>query len=91
MLDSLKIHHAGTYRNPEERHKNYPLLIEKNGFRIVLLNYTYGTNGLKTDAPNVVNYINREQIKKDILDARRKLPDVIIACMHWGSGILFVP
>ena len=84
MLDSLKIHHAGTYRNPEERHRNYPLLIEKNGFRIVLLNYTYGTNGLKTDAPNMVNYINREQIKKDILDARRKLPDVIIACMHWG-------
>ena len=34
MLDSLKIHHAGTYRNPEERHKNYPLLIEKNGFSI---------------------------------------------------------
>lgn len=84
MLDSLKIPHAGTYRNSEERHKNYPLLIEKNGFRIVLLNYTYGTNGFKTDAPNVVNYINREQIKKDILDARRKLPDVIIACMHWG-------
>ena len=84
MLDSLKIHHAGTYRNPEERHRNYPLLIEKNGFRIVLLNYTYGTNGFKTDAPNMVNYINREQIKKDILDARRKLPDVIIACMHWG-------
>ena len=59
-------------------------MIEKNGFRIVLLNYTYGTNGFKTDAPNMVNYINREQIKKDILDARRKLPDVIIACMHWG-------
>ncbi len=84
MLDSLKISHAGTYRNPEERHKNYPLLVEKNGFRVILLNYTYGTNGFKTDAPNVVNYINREQIKKDIQDARRKLPDVIIACMHWG-------
>ena len=85
MLDSLKIHHAGTYRNPEERHRNYPLLIEKNGFRIVLLNYTYGTNGFKTDAPNMVNYINREQIKKDILDARRKLPDVIIACIGENS------
>lgn len=67
MLDSLKIHHAGTYRNPEERHRNYPLLIEKNGFRIVLLNYTYGTNGFKTDAPNMVNYINLEQIKKIFL------------------------
>lgn len=84
MLDSLKIPHAGTYRSLEERHKNYPLLIEKNGFRIVLLNYTYGTNGFKTDVPNVVNYIDREQIRKDILDARRKFPDVIIACMHWG-------
>lgn len=84
MLDSLKIPHAGTYRNKEERHRNYPLLIEKNGFRIVLLNYTYGTNGFKTDEPNIVNYIDREQIRKDILDARRKLPDVIIACMHWG-------
>lgn len=84
MLDSLKIPHAGTYSNPEERRKNYPLVIEKNGFRVVLLNYTYGTNGFKPDAPNVVNYIDQEQIKKDILAARRKFPDVIIACMHWG-------
>ena len=84
MLDSLKILHAGTYQNPEERQKNYPLVIEKNGFRIVLLNYTYGTNGFEAEAPNVVNYIHREQIKKDILAARRKCPDVIIACMHWG-------
>lgn len=84
MLDSLNVHHAGTYRNPEERRKNYPLLIEKNGFRIALLNYTYGTNGFKADAPGVVNYIDREQMKKDILAARGKRPDVIIACMHWG-------
>lgn len=27
MLDSLKIPHAGTYSNPEERRKNYPLVI----------------------------------------------------------------
>ncbi|MDE5677288.1 CapA family protein [Phocaeicola sp.] len=84
MLDSLNISHVGTYRNKEERHANYPLLIDKNGFRIALLNYTYGTNGIKPDAPNVVNYIDKEQIKEDILDARRKFPDVIIACMHWG-------
>lgn len=84
MLDSLGIPHAGTYRSPEERRKKYPLLIEKNGFRIALLNYTYGTNGFTTNEPNVVNYIDREQMKKDILEARRKFPDVIIACMHWG-------
>lgn len=91
MLDSLKIPHAGTYKNQEERSKNYPLLIEKKGFRIVLLNYTYGTNGFKVDAPNIVNYIDREKIKKDIIDARRKLPDVIIACMHWGIEYRSLP
>lgn len=91
MLDSLKIPHAGTYKNKEERHKNYPLVIEKNGFRIVLLNYTYGTNGIKTDDPNIVNYIDCAQIKKDILDARRKLPDAIIACMHWGIEYRSLP
>ena len=34
LIDSLKIPHAGTYINTEERDKKYPLLLEKNGFRI---------------------------------------------------------
>lgn len=91
MLDSLQMPHAGTYINKEERKKGYPLLVEKNGFRVALLNYTYGTNGIETTSPNVVNYIDREQIKKDILDARRKFPDVIIACMHWGIEYRSLP
>lgn len=91
MLDSLKLLHAGTYINKEEHEKNYPLLVEKNGFRIVFLNYTYGTNGIETTLPNVVNYIDKEQIKKDILAARRMLPDVIIACMHWGIEYRSLP
>lgn len=91
MLDSLKLPHAGTYINKEERKKQYPLLVEKNGFRIVFLNYTYGTNGIEASPPNVVNYIDKEQIKSDILDARRMLPDVIIACMHWGIEYRSLP
>lgn len=91
MLDSLRIPYAGTYINKEERKNRYPLLVEKNGFRIVLLNYTYGTNGIEVSAPNLVNYIDREQIKEDILAARRMLPDVIIACMHWGIEYRMLP
>lgn len=91
MLDSLSIPYAGTYMNQEKRAENYPLLIEKNNFRIVLLNYTYGTNGPGVTRPNVVNYINKEQIKKDILKARRMMPDVIIACMHWGVEYRSLP
>lgn len=91
MLDSLGIPHAGTYRDAAERSKHYPLLVEKNGFRIAFLNYTYGTNGLEPTRPNVVNYIDKAQMKTDILAARRQMPDAIIACMHWGVEYRSLP
>ena len=84
LLDSIQIPYLGTYRDSTERAVRYPLLIEKNGFRIALLAYTYDTNGLRPAAPNSVNYIERKQMKEDILAARRMRPDAIIACMHWG-------
>lgn len=84
MLDSLGITHTGTYTDAEQREKEYPLLIEKNGFRIALLNYTYGTNGINVTSPNVVNYIDKTQIGQDIIKAKAMRADVIIACMHWG-------
>ena len=84
MLDSLKIKRAGTYINKEDRLHNYPLLVEKKDFKVVFLNATYGTNGISVSQPNIVNFIDREQIKKDILKARLMRPDVIIAIMHWG-------
>jgi len=84
VLDSCQVPHLGTYRDADERARNYPYLLEKNGFRIALLNFTYDTNGIEVTAPNVVNYIDTIQIAKDILKARAMLPDVIIACPHWG-------
>lgn len=84
LLDSMKIAHAGTYLNPEEREKEYPLLLEKKGFRIALLNYTYGTNGIKVIPPSIVNYIDTAIIAKDIEASKALKPDAIIACMHWG-------
>ena len=84
VLDSLHIPYAGTYLTPKARTKYYPLLLEKNGFRIILLNYTYGTNGIEVQTPNIVNYIDKEIISEDIKKARSMYPDIIIACMHWG-------
>jgi len=83
-LDSIRMPYLGTYRDSTERSHRHPLIIEKNGFKIAFLAYTYGTNGLLPSQPNCVNYINKVQIKKDILAARRMRPDAIIACMHWG-------
>lgn len=91
LLDSLNIPHAGTYATSEERKKRYPLLLEKNGFRIALLNYTYGTNGILVTPPNIVNYIDTATIAKDIEASKALKPDVIIACMHWGIEYQSLP
>lgn len=91
MLDSLQIPYAGTYLSKEKRRQRYPLLIERNGFRIAFLNYTYGTNGLKPTSPNIVNYIDKKIIKQDIDTARTWQPDAIIACMHWGIEYQSLP
>ncbi|WP_281644034.1 CapA family protein [Bacteroides zoogleoformans] len=91
MLDSLHILHTGTYKDIAQRKEHYPLFIYKKGFRIAFLNYTYGTNGLKATPPNIVNYIDKESILKDIRSAKARQPDAIIACMHWGEEYHSLP
>ena len=61
QIESFSIPYAGTYRNAIERKQFYPLFIRKKGFYIAILNYTYGTNGIKASAPNIVNYIDKKQ------------------------------
>ncbi len=84
ILDSFDIIHTGTFRNNNERKLNYPLIFEKNNIRIALLNYTYGTNGLKIDTPCIINLTDTALIRKDLLKAETANPDYIIATMHWG-------
>lgn len=89
VLDSLKIVHTGTFKNQAEREKTYPLIVEKKvdgtTFRLAFINYTYGTNGLPTPEPTVVNLIDQTQMAKDIALAKAAKPDMIIAIMHWGE------
>ena len=84
MMDSLHIPHLGTYVNREERDLHYPFLQEQNGVRVVLLNFTYGTNGIAIERPNVVNMMDTTQIARDLLKAKELQSDVIIAIPHWG-------
>jgi poly-gamma-glutamate synthesis protein (capsule biosynthesis protein) len=91
MMDSLKVGHLGTYRNKEEREKNYPYLLEKDGLRIVLLNFTYGTNGLPVPEPCHVNLMDTTEIAADLEKAKEMNPDVIIALPHWGIEYQTLP
>lgn len=84
ILDSLKIDHTGTFRNREERQKFQPLILEKNGIRVAVLNYAYGTNGIPVPSPTIVNLIDKKNILADIEQAKKGYVDKILVFMHWG-------
>ena len=84
VLDSLQIPHTGTFRNALERKFNNLLILRKGDFRIGVLNYTYGTNGLKAAKPALVNYIDTNQIRKDIQNSQSENLDQLIVITHWG-------
>jgi hypothetical protein len=85
VLDSLGFYYTGTFKNVEAREKSYPLLIVEKGFRLSLLNYTYGTNGIPVTKPNIVNLIDTAQIAIDLQKAKSQHTDAIIVFMHWGN------
>lgn len=85
VLDSLNIIHTGTFLDSVDRVLNYPLIIEKNDIRIAILNYTYGTNGIKISKPYIINYIDTTTIRNDLNKAKLAEPDFTIATIHWGE------
>lgn len=81
---SLGIPYTGIYSDSLDEKRSSPLIINKKGFRIAILNYTYGTNGIKVPFPFVVKMIDSAVILRDIQKARAANPHFIIACLHWG-------
>lgn len=81
---------TGTFKNKEDRELHYPLVVYKNDFKIAFLNYTYGTNGIKTRPPVIVNYIDEKLIEEDMKLAHQLKPDAIIVITHWGKEYKYV-
>jgi poly-gamma-glutamate capsule biosynthesis protein CapA/YwtB (metallophosphatase superfamily) len=91
ILDSLEIIHTGTFTNAGARDSLVPLLLEKNGIRIALLNYTYGINGLPMPLPVIVAHIDTSRMAMDIQKSKDLQADFIIAELHWGTEYERVP
>lgn len=84
-LNELNIPHTGTFKDEKERESTYPSIQIIKNKKIAFLNYTYGTNGLNVEAPNIVNLIDTNIIKKDIKNAKLKNSDFIVLTIHWGD------
>lgn len=75
----------------EEDKKTIPVL-EKNGIKLAMLNYTFSLNGhpIPEDKPYLVNMLDKDQIREDILLAE-EIADFTIIFPHWGTEYVYEP
>ncbi len=83
-LSTLSLPPLGTYLDRQQRDSLHPLIVERNGFRLALLTYTYGTNGIPAVSPNIVNLIDTAEIARDLRVARERGAEFVITLIHWG-------
>lgn len=75
--DSLQMPYTGL--------NNAPLILEKKGIKLALLNFTYGTNApLAKNAPRL-SILSENTLKQAIDSASRAQVDFMIALPHWGN------
>lgn len=83
-LDSLEIPHTGTFTDTISWLTQTPLYIRHGSFKIALLSYTYGTNGIPVTGGQVVSMIDTFTMARQISKARLDTATHIIAIVHWG-------
>lgn len=84
VLDSLGLKHTGSWKDTASHALSPVLILRKNDFKIGILNYTYGTNGLPAPPPTYVNLIDTARIAADIAYCDSLRLDEVIVFVHWG-------
>lgn len=84
IIDSAGVMRTGTFSDSSDFRKYNPLIIDTNGIRIAILNYTYGTNGLLIPKPTIVNMIDTAAMRRDFESAKLLKADIVIPFIHWG-------
>ena len=96
---------VGSYSSEEERNEIH--ILEKNNIKYTLLNYTYGTNGIKipngkdylvniwpvtgTNPNNDITYQNYKEQIKKDIEKVRDKVDLLLVAMHWGTEYEYTP
>ena len=88
MLDLMEekgIRFTGTSADSAGFTRDNPLVLDVNGMKVALVNFTYGTNIHIQDSYPKVNRISREALSVLMGKARESGADLIIALPHWGE------
>ena len=83
VLDSCGMRHTGVFADSTDYRANRIVRFEKNGIRVALLNYTYGTNGMPLPKGMLMHRIDTVRMAVDLQEAAVE-SDCVVAVMHWG-------
>ena len=93
VLDRAGLLWTGVATKSDDLHS--PLVVDYEGMRIAVLNYTYGSNNPPTKNPVsadvLLNFISPEAVESGLARARTLSPDLTVACFHWGNEYVFEP
>ena len=78
--------------NESQKDRDEVKIVEKNGIRFAMLNYTYGLNGrtLPEEKSYLVNLIDTVAIINDLKKAEQ-LADFTVVFPHWGVEYVYEP
>ena len=85
-MEIFDIRSTGSFADNIMRNGNYPLIINRKGFKIALLNYTSISNRPGISRDYIINQIDHVQIERDMKMARLMEPDFIIVYLDWGGN-----
>lgn len=96
VLDEVGLQHTGTYRTEEEA--DTPMVIDIEGIRFGVINYTYGLNGflLSNEDDYMVNHLNMYEEER-IAEMNEKVQqlsgdvDFMVVMLHYGNEYRLEP
>ena len=86
QLAIFDINTTGAYEDNIQRRGNNPLIINRKGFNIALLNYSelYKRHSVSKDF--IINTIDKRTIEEDIFLAKQQKVDFIVVYFDWGGN-----
>ncbi|MBP5385028.1 MAG: CapA family protein [Lachnospiraceae bacterium] len=88
VYEGLGIIPVGTHGSEEEavRPESAVRIVTRNGIKVALLGFTYGTNGRsEADHPHAVELFAAEERLTEALSYARENADAVIVFAHWGT------
>jgi hypothetical protein len=91
ILSDMDIRQTGAFTDNLQRGGNYPLLVEKKGFKVAILNYATLGNRPSISRDFVINETDKALIERDMRTARALHSDFTIVYFDWGGSLQQIP